>query len=349
MPKTQIVCTLGPSSEDARVLRNMIDAGMSVARLNCSHGTRSGRRTRLAAIRALNVKRRPRVKVLLDLQGYRIRVGGLGRKKSVELKARQTVFLTNRTGLEGENVIPFDYAGPLDEIKPGNFIYIDDGSIALEIKGSTRNRIRAEVAVPGVLRPKKGVNIPDVDLSFEGLTEKDKKDLRFAVEHKVDFIAQSFVRDKDDILSVRDFIGDGKRRIKLVAKIENRQGIANLDEILDVSEGIMIARGDMGVSLPIYQIPVLQKMIIRKCLERKRFVITATQMLESMTEHLRPTRAEVSDVANAVIDGSDYLMLSGETAVGKHPVEAVRMMKQVIDFTERYEGRRESCVPQERP
>ncbi len=342
MSRTRIVCTLGPSTEETGVLKGMVRAGMTVARLNCSHGTPGKRRSRIAAVRALNRRSRPLVKVLLDLQGYRIRVGRLRRKKSMALKAKQTVFLTNKAGVEGENVIPFDYVGPLGDIRPGNFVYIDDGNIALKVRRTTRNRIETEVVVPGVVRENKGVNIPDVDLSFEGLTDKDKRDLGFAVEHEVDFIAQSFVRSKGDILSVRGFIGYGGRGIKIVAKIENRQGIANLNEILDVSDGIMIARGDMGVSLPIYEIPVQQKMIISKCLERGKFVITATQMLESMTEHLRPTRAEVSDVANAVLDGSDYLMLSGETAVGKHPVETVRMMKQIVDFTERYERQRRS-------
>jgi len=344
MSKTQIICTLGPSTEDIGVLKGMIRAGMSVARLNCSHGTPGKRRSRLAQIRTLNRNRRTRVRVLLDLQGYRIRVGRLRSRRSIALKEGQTLYLTNRTDLGGENVIPFDYGGPLSDIRVGAFIYIDDGTIALKAKGGTGDRVKAEVVVPGVLKENKGVNMPEVDLSFKGLTEKDKKDLRFGVESRVDFVAQSFVRGKDDILSVRDFIGDDGQ-MGIVAKIENRQGIANLDEILDVSDGIMIARGDMGVSLPIYEIPVLQKMIVRKCIERKRFVITATQMLESMTEHVRPTRAEVSDVANAVLDGSHYLMLSGETAVGKHPVEAVQMMKQIIRFTEQYERQRESGTP----
>jgi pyruvate kinase len=340
MPEARIICTMGPSTEDVVVLRDMAAAGMAVARLNCSHGTPGTRRARLALLRRVNRGRTAKVKTLLDLQGYRIRVGKLGSKSSVTLKKKQTVFLTSGAAGDAENVIPFDYLGPLGDIKAGSFVYIDDGNIALRVKGNTVNRLKAEVVVPGVLRANKGVNIPDIDLSFDGLTEKDKRDLRFGLENKVDFIAQSFVRDSEDILAVRDFFGKNGASTKVIAKIENRKGIANLDRILDVSDGIMIARGDLGVSFPIHEVPVLQKTIVRKCKERKRFVITATQMLESMTEHVRPTRAEVSDVANAVLDGSDYLMLSAETAVGRHPVETVKMMRQVIRSTERFKRRR---------
>jgi pyruvate kinase len=207
------------------------------------------------------------------------------------------------------------------------------------VKSRDRNGIRAEVIVPGILKEHKGINIPDINLKFKGLTVKDKNNLLFGIANKVDFIAQSFVRSEKDIIRVREFIDQHKFNCPLIAKIENRQGIKNIDEIMEVSDGIMIARGDMGVSLPIYEVPIMQKMIIKKCNKRKKFVITATQMLESMTEHLRPTRAEVSDVANAILDGSDYVMLSGETAAGKHPIEAVQMMSDIIRFTEKSQKR----------
>ncbi|UCF78763.1 MAG: pyruvate kinase [Candidatus Eiseniibacteriota bacterium] len=345
MSATKIVCTLGPSTEDVNVLRDMARAGMVVARLNCSHGTQAARRSRLGAARAVSGEGDGEVKVLLDLQGFRIRIGKLGSARGIELKEKQTVFLSNREDLEGEGTIPLDYVSSLSTIGAGSSIYIDDGSIALVVKGCSQNRIEAEVVVPGVIGERKGVNIPDVEMSFEGLTEKDREDLSFGVENRVDFIAQSFVRNERDILNLRGFLGDYGEQVKVVAKIENRQGIQNLDGILEVSDGIMIARGDMGVSLPIYEVPVLQKMIIGRCKERGRFVITATQMLESMTERTRPTRAEVSDVANAVLDGSDYLMLSGETAVGRHPVKVVRMMSRIIEFTEEYERRVEAGEP----
>ena len=286
-------------------------------------------------LKRLNSRYRKNVKILQDLQGYRIRIGDFKSAASVALRPGQEVLLTN-TGMQKErHVLPFDYAGPLSDLKIGGFIYIDDGNIALRIKSRTSNRIAAEVIVPGVVKPHKGINIPDLNLKFQGITEKDKMDLSFAVVNRVDFVAQSFVSGKEDMLCLREILRRNGAECGIIAKIENRSGIDNIDEILDVSDGIMIARGDLGVSLPIFEIPVLQKMIIRKCKQSGKFVITATQMLESMTEHLRPTRAEVSDVANAMIDGSDFLMLSGETAVGKHPVEAVEMMSEVIEFTAR--------------
>jgi pyruvate kinase len=311
-------------------------SGMDMARLNFSHGTHKTHKQSIDIIRQLNKNRRNKMKILQDLEGYRIRVGLFkGPRKTIELVKDSIVTLINKLETNKKDVIPFDYNGSPYDIKTGCHIFIDDGNIALKVKSRDRDGIRAEVLVPGILKEHKGINIPEIDLKFEGLTDKDKNDLLFGIAKKVDFIAQSFVRNKKDILSVREFINRNKFNCPLIAKIEKRQGIENIDEILEVSDGIMIARGDMGVSLPIYEVPMIQKMIIKKCNQQKKFVITATQMLESMTEHLRPTRAEVSDVANAILDGSDYVMLSGETAVGKHPIEAVQMMKNIIKFTEK--------------
>lgn len=269
-----------------------------------------------------------------DLEGYRIRVGRFKGKKAIELKKRQILFLTNEKILGDKGIVPFDYEGSLRDIKSGNRIYMDDGNIELIARRNSKRYLKAEVVIPGILRENKGINIPDINLKFKGLTEKDKEDIHFGITNKVDFIAQSFVRDRFDILPIRQLIRGRLDDCKIIAKIENRQGIRNIDEIIDVSDGIMIARGDMGVSIPIYEIPVVQKRIIKKCNQAKKLVITATQMLESMVENLRPTRAEVTDVANAVLDGSDYVMLSAETAAGKHPVETVKMMNQIIKFTE---------------
>ncbi len=336
MSKTKIICTLGPSSSKAAVLKNLVLAGMSVARLNFSHGTHKTHKQSIDIIRRLNKTRRNKIKILQDLEGYRIRVGLFkGPRKMVELVKDSIVTLVSKPVSDKKNVIPFDYEGSLYDIKPGCHIFIDDGNIALKVKSRDRNGIKAQVVVPGVLREHKGINIPDVDLKFEGLTEKDKEDLLFGMANRVDFIAQSFVRNEKDILVVREFINRRNFNCPLIAKIENRRGIENIDRILEVSDGIMIARGDMGVSLPIYEVPVIQKMIIKKCNRQNKFVITATQMLESMTENIRPTRAEVSDVANAIIDGSDYVMLSAETAAGRYPVQAVRMMSDIIKFTEK--------------
>ena len=336
MHKTKIICTLGPSSGNAAVLKKLALAGMNVARLNFSHGTHKSHKQRIDTIRRLNKTRKNKIKILQDLEGYRIRVGLFkGPRKMVELLKASSVTMINELQTDKKNVIPFDYQGSLSDIKVGSHIFIDDGSIALKVKSRDKTGLKAVVYVPGFVKEHKGINIPDVNLKFDGLTEKDKDDLLFGIANKVDFIAQSFVRNKKDILIVREFINRRGFDCPLIAKIENRQGIENIDEIMSVSEGIMIARGDMGVSLPICEVPVMQKIIIKKCLRHRSFVITATQMLESMTEHVRPTRAEVSDVANAIIDGSDYVMLSAETAAGKHPVEAAKMMSDIIAFTEK--------------
>ncbi|MCG2713059.1 MAG: pyruvate kinase [Candidatus Omnitrophica bacterium] len=332
MVKTKIICTIGPASNNYSTLRKMMLAGMDVARLNFSHGNLSRHAKVINLVRTLNKKYSRHLKILGDLEGYRIRIGKL--KKEVVLKKRQTLLLSSGAILCGKGSIPFDYEGPISDIKNGLFIYIDDGNIALKVKSRSNGCLQTEVIVPGVLKEHKGINIPDINLRFSGLTDKDKKDIEFSVKNKLDYIAQSFVRSKKDILNFRDLVKDRLPNCKIIAKIENRQGIKNIDEIIAVSDGIMVARGDMGVSLPIYEIAVIQKMIIKKCNRMKKFVITATQMLESMTENLRPTRAEVTDVANAFLDGSDYLMLSAETAAGKHPVESVNMMNQIIKFTE---------------
>jgi len=334
MARAKIICTIGPASESVTALRGMMRAGMDVARLNFSHGSDEAHQKRLDAIRALNKKYRRAIKILQDLEGYRIRMGRLKEQKPVLLKKRQVIFLTNKAIIGQNNIFSFDYEGRLSDIKTGSHIYIDDGTIVLLVKGRAGEYLKAQVVIGGFLKENKGINIPDTPLKFKGLTDKDKEDLRFGIKNKVEYIAQSFVRDKHDMLHLRNFLKNRIPGCKLIAKIENRPGVRNIDEILAVSDGIMIARGDMGVCLPIYEIPMIQKMIIRKCNRRKKMVITATQMLESMTENIRPTRAEVTDVANAVLDGSDFLMLSGETAVGAHPVEAVRMMGQIIAFTE---------------
>jgi pyruvate kinase len=336
MVKTKIICTLGPASISQTVLRKMMFCGMDVARLNFSHGNHKECLSRIVSIRGLNKKYRRHIKLLGDLEGYRIRVGRFKDARPITLKKRQVLWLT-KANISGElGVIPFDYHGSLDVIKRGQYIYIDDGNIALIVKGCSREALKTEVLKPGILKERKGMNMPGAKLVFKGLTEKDRQDICFSLENRLDFIAQSFVRNRNDILKIRELVKDSLPECKIIAKIENREGIRNIDEILNVSDGIMIARGDMGISVPIYEIPVIQKEIIKKCNLKGKFVITATQMLESMTEHSIPTRAEVTDVANAIIDGSDYLMLSAETASGNYPAEAVDMMNKIIKFTEGY-------------
>lgn len=332
MVKTKIICTIGPSSSSETVLRKMMLAGMDVGRLNFSHGKPQELLRRIKLIRLLNAKYRRRIKLLGDLQGHRIRVGDL--VKPVELKKRQIVWLTQAKRNSARGKIPFDYRGPLETIKNGILIFIDDGNIALEVTGRAKNSLRAKVIAGGVLKGHKGVNIPQAKLEFGGISRKDVQDISFCEKHNVEYIAQSFVRTKKDILDVRKLLKTGSG-CRLIAKIETREGVKNIDEIIKSSDGIMIARGDMGVSLPIYEIPIIQKAIIRKCNRAGKPVITATEMLESMTENRTPTRAEVTDVANAIIDGTDFVMLSAESAVGKYPAETVAMMNSIIKFTER--------------
>jgi pyruvate kinase len=312
----------------------LVSAGMGVARLNFSHSTLKSHLARILLIRKLNKKYHLNVKILGDLEGYRIRVGRLKEGQGIKVNRGQVVWLTQENIVGEGSVIPFDYKDSLYGIEKGQHIYIDDGNIALLVLKQIKNRVKTRVVIPGLIKERKGINMPDTNLNFKGLTAKDKENIHFCIENKIDYIAQSFVRCKDDILIIKNYLKNYTYKYQIIAKIENREGIININEIIKICDGIMIARGDMGVSIPVYEVPIVQKEIIRKCNRAKKFVITATQMLESMTENLIPERAEVSDVTNAILDGSNYVMLSAETAVGLYPVECVDMMKQIIKFTE---------------
>lgn len=335
MPKTKIIATLGPASSNYTVLRKMLSAGLDVVRLNFSHGRHEQHLDSIRLVRKINKKYRRHIRLMQDLEGFRIRVGRFKGAKTRLLRNRTVVWLTNDAGAKGSKTIPFDYKGDLTRIKPRQRIYIDDGKLSLIVKSSSSNSIKAEVIEGGVLNERKGINIPDANLEFEGVTEKDKTDIEFGIKHKVDYIALSFVCDEKDVRKVTELVKPRLPNCLIVAKIENRRAIENIDRIIDACDGIMIARGDMGVAVPIYEIPIIQKRIIKKCNAAKKFVITATQMLEHMTGHSRPTRAEVTDVANAIIDGTDFVMLSAETAVGLFPYQSVLMMNEIIKFTEK--------------
>lgn len=335
MPRTQIVATIGPASRNYTVLRKMFTAGLDVVRLNASHGSHDQHAESIELVRRLNRKYRRHIRIMLDLAGFRIRVGRFRGTKTKLLKNRTVVWLSNDTNAHGPRTIPFDYQGSLDRIKPNQLIYIDDGNLILRVKDTSANSIKAVVVEGGVLRERKGINIPDVDLEFEGITAQDRKDIKFAIVNGVDYVALSFVRDQNDVLEAEWLIKPELPNCRLVAKIESRRAIRNIDEIIAAADGIMIARGDMGVAVPIHEVPIIQKQIIRKSNAAGKFVITATQMLEHMTEHSRPTRAEVTDVANAIIDGTNFVMLSGETAVGNFPYQSVLMMNEIIKFTEK--------------
>jgi pyruvate kinase len=336
MPKTKIVCTLGPASANRSVLLKMMRAGMDVVRLNFSHGTLAEHQDKIDKIRDINRKHRRDIKILGDLEGYRVRIGQIKEAQGIVIKKGQEVLMTNKNVIGQGNILPFDYAGPLAQIKKGSYIFIDDGNIALIVQGHRKNILLAKVFVGGVVKQGKGINIPDVSLAFKGVAVKDVLNLKFCLKNEIDFVAQSFVRNKKDILNLQKYIPSNGHQPFLIAKIENREGVRNLTSIMEACAGILIARGDLGVSVPLYEVPIIQKQIIRQCNRSWKIVMTATQMLESMTENLRPTRAEVSDVANAILDGTNYVMLSGETAVGAYPVECVDMMNKIIRYAEQY-------------
>jgi len=335
MPRTKIIATLGPASSSYTVLRKMFTAGLDVVRLNFSHGSYKQHLESIELVRRLNRKYKRHIRIMQDLEGLRIRIGRFKGAKTRLLKNRTVVWLSNEAEACGPRTIPFDYKGDLDRLKPKQLIYIDDGNLVLRIKSTSVNSLKAIVVEGGVLKERKGINIPDVDLGFERITEKDKRDIEFGIKHRVDYIALSFVRDENDIRQAAALIKPRLPNCRLVAKIENRQAIENIDGIIEAADGIMIARGDMGVAIPIHEVPIIQKRIIRKSNTAGKFVITATQMLEHMTEHSIPTRAEVTDVANAIIDGTDFVMLSAETAVGRFPYQSVLMMNDIIKFTEK--------------
>jgi pyruvate kinase len=337
--RTKIICTLGPASQRESVLRKMIAAGMDVARLNFSHGSLDKHLRMIQLVRKLNQGYHRNIKIIGDLEGYRIRVGRLKAGKPIQVKKGQTIWLIPKDIAGQESLISFDYGGPLERIKKGQLIYIDDGNIALRVVAGEKKRLKTIVVIPGLIKEHKGINMPGLKLDFRGLTDEDARDVRFCAENDLEFIAQSFVRNRDDILDLRKHLKACGARCKVIAKIENREGIRNIDRIIAVSDGIMVARGDMGISIPIYEVPLMQKEIIKKCIRAGKFVITATQMLESMTQNYIPTRAEVSDVANAVLDKTDYVMLSAETAAGEYPVETVDMMRKIIRFTEKQNRR----------
>ncbi|MFT9486378.1 MAG: pyruvate kinase [Tepidibacillus sp.] len=333
MRKTKIVCTIGPASEKVEVLKKLIHEGMNVARLNFSHGDHQEHLARIHNIRQAAKETGKTVAILLDTKGPEIRTGVIGAPE-VELKQDGTIILTTDEIIGDENKISITYAGLPNDVQPGSKILIDDGLIGLEVIKIEGNEIHCRILNGGILKSKKGVNVPGVKINLPGITEKDAKDILFGIENDLDFIAASFVRKASDVLEIRKILEEHNADILIISKIENHEGVENIDEILQVSDGIMVARGDLGVEIPAEEVPLVQKMIIEKCNKAGKPVITATQMLDSMQRNPRPTRAEASDVANAIFDGTDAIMLSGETAAGKYPVESVATMARIAVRTE---------------
>ncbi len=331
--KAKIVCTIGPSSSSEAVIGLLIRSGMNVARLNFSHGGHDDHRENIERVRRMAKKYGTPVSVLQDLQGVKIRVG-LMEGGAVNLKKGNSLLLMEGEGIGDRNRIFISYPWLLRDVKAGDRILLDDGLLQLSVVGKSKNALKARVVEGGMLKDRKGVNLPGVRLSAGSFTEKDEEDLLFGIKMDVDYIAISFVREADDIRKVKGWLKERGRYIPVIAKIEKPEALCNIEEILSEVDGIMIARGDLGVEIPPEEVPLVQKSLIDKANSKGKVVITATQMLESMTEHLRPTRAETADVANAVLDGTDALMLSAETASGKYPVEAVKMMDKIIRHTE---------------
>lgn len=335
MRKTKIICTIGPATDDRDVLRRMIEKGMNVARFNFSHGDYDTHQKRFEEVSEIRQELGMPVATLLDTKGPEIRLGDFENKEGVMIESGNEFVLTTEDCLGTDKKCYVNYEGLPKDVHPGSTILINDGIISLKVNKVIDKEIFCTVVDGGILSDHKGVNVPDVNLNMPYLSKKDMDDLSFGKKMDFDFIAASFCRSATDITIMRNYMqAIGWKTAKIIAKIENRQGLENIDEIIDVADGIMVARGDLGVEVPFEEIPSIQKMIIEKVFKAGKIVVTATQMLESMIENPRPTRAEITDVANAIYDGTSAIMLSGESAVGKHPVEAVETMDRIAKTTE---------------
>ena len=336
MKKTKIVCTMGPNTDNREIMKELALNGMDVARFNFSHGDHAEHKHRLEILESVREELGIPIASLLDTKGPEIRTGKLKDGKKVTLKEGDLYTLTTEEIVGDETRGYINYAGLAEDVKPGDRILIDDGLIELHVREVNGTDIVCRIENGGELGEKKGVNVPGVRVKLPALTDKDKEDIRFGVDAGFDFVAASFVRNADAIREIREILDEKGSAMQIIANIENEEGIENIDSIIEASDGIMVARGDMGVEIPAEKVPHIQKMIIRKCNLACKVVITATQMLDSMIRNPRPTRAEVSDVANAVYEGTDAVMLSGETAMGSYPIEAVRMMSQIAEESEKY-------------
>lgn len=337
MKKTKMVCTIGPKSESKEMLEKLVNAGMNVMRLNFSHGDYEEHGGRIDTIREIVKETGKRVAVLLDTKGPEIRTIKLENGDDVMLEAGQEFTITTDKAVVGnKNIVAVTYEGLTADLKAGDTILLDDGLVGLTVKGITGNEVKCVVNNSGELGENKGVNLPGVSVQLPALSEKDINDLKFGCDQNVDFVAASFIRKADDVKAVRNVLDEnGGQAIKIISKIENQEGLDNFDEILELSDGIMVARGDLGVEIPVEEVPFAQKMMIEKCNEAGKMVITATQMLDSMIKNPRPTRAEAGDVANAILDGTDAVMLSGESAKGKYPELAVQTMARISERTDK--------------
>jgi pyruvate kinase len=334
MRKTKIVGTIGPASESVEILKQLFEEGLNVARLNFSHGDHNEHGQRIRNIRQAMKETGKNIAILLDTKGPEIRTGVL-KQEPVDLVEGETLVITTEQVEGDSSKISVTYEGLTHDVNVGSKILIDDGLIELEVQKVEGNEVITRILNGGQLKSRKGVNVPGVSINLPGITEKDANDIYFGLEQDIDFIAASFVRKASDILEIRRILEEkNKVDVQIIAKIENQEGVDNIDAILEIADGIMVARGDLGVEVPAEDVPIMQKMMIKKCNESGKPVITATQMLDSMQRNPRPTRAEVGDVANAIFDGTDAVMLSGETAAGKYPLESVMTMAKIAERTE---------------
>lgn len=331
--KTKIVATLGPASDPIGVKKKMVEAGVNVFRINFSHGTHDQHRENIRQIKRLNEENNWNIAILADLQGPKLRVGDVD--PNTVLETGESFTLTNEKLMGNRNIAYINYENLPMDANPGERILLDDGKLILRVTGTDRKtKVTTEVEQGGPLNPRKGVNLPNTYISLPCLTDKDIKDLKVALENEVEWIGLSFVRNANDILELKDLAKTWGYDVNVIAKIEKPEAVRDIDEIITVTDAVMVARGDLGVEVPIEQVPLIQKNIVQKCHMASKPVIIATQMMESMMEHLTPSRAEANDVANSVMDGADAMMLSGETSVGKHPIEVVEMMQKIIGHIE---------------
>jgi len=334
--KTKIVATIGPASYDEKILEALIDEGVNVCRLNFSHGTYEEYSAVIRTIRRINKKKNIPTAILGDIQGPKLRIGNV-ENGAISLNAGNKISLVTSELTGTANKVSINYANLTNDIKPGSKILIDDGKIVLEAVEIKQDEVIAKIIQGGILTANKGVNLPNTPISTPCLTEKDLTDLDFALENNLEWIALSFVRSASDIEKVQKIITDQEKKSRVIAKIEKPEAIDKLDSIIEISDGIMVARGDLGVEIPMQNVPIIQKEIVRKCRKASKPVIIATQMMESMIESLSPTRAEVNDVANAVMDGADAVMLSAETSLGKNPVEVIKAIYKIVVKSETFD------------
>lgn len=330
--KTKIVATLGTVTSNYKMISELADAGVSMFRLNTSHGNEEGHAANIENIRKISKEKGKYIPIMIDLQGPKIRVGNI--PNPIEIKEGEELILEATADINKKNIIPVDYKGIADDVKAGDKILLDDGNIGLCVTKVENKQVYVKVLYGSLIKPRKGINLPGVTASLDAVTPRDIEFIRFAVEYDVDYIALSFVREAKDIELAKQHIKNFGGNIPVIAKIEKPQAVENLDEILKVTDGIMVARGDLGIEMHPEEVPIVQKCIIDKAIRERKVCIVATQMLESMIENPIPTRAEASDVANAILDGTDAIMLSGETAIGKYPSEAVKMMRKIANNVE---------------